>query len=57
MTKEILKCQKCNSYTLKDHCPKCDGKTISPKPAKFSPEDKFGKYRRAYKQSQPSQSL
>ncbi|MEK6856768.1 MAG: RNA-protein complex protein Nop10 [Nanoarchaeota archaeon] len=57
MTKEIFKCQKCNAYTLKDNCPKCNHKTISPKPAKFSPEDKFGKYRRAYKQSQSSQSL
>lgn len=54
MTKEILKCPNCNAYTLKDHCPKCDNKTISPKPAKFSPEDKFGKYRREYKEKYKS---
>ena len=59
MTKEILKCFNCNVYTLKDHCPKCNGKTASSKPAKFSLEDKFGKHRRLYKQKYglPSQSL
>lgn len=46
---EILKCPKCNIYTLKDICDKCDTKTLSPKPAKFSIEDKQGYYRRLYK--------
>lgn len=54
MTREILKCQVCNVYTLKDHCPECNGKTISTKPAKFSPEDKFGKQRREYKKKYKS---
>lgn len=30
----------------------CDKKTISPKPAKYSPEDKYGKYRRIAKKQQ-----
>ncbi len=47
--KHILKCPKCNSYTLKDKCPKCETKTVSSKPPKFSPEDKYGKYRREEK--------
>ena len=47
MAKNILKCVKCDSYTLKNiHC---NNETINPKPAKYSPEDKFGKYRRVAK--------
>lgn len=46
MSKEILKC--CN-YTLQKNCPICGKKTYSPKPAKYSPEDKYGKYRRLAK--------
>ncbi len=47
MTRHILKCVVCGSYTMKEiHCGK---KTISPKPMKYSPEDKYGKYRRQVK--------
>jgi len=47
MAKSILKCIKCGSYTLKDkHCGK---ETINPKPAKYSPEDKYQDYRMKYK--------
>ncbi|MBS3151623.1 nucleolar RNA-binding Nop10p family protein [Candidatus Woesearchaeota archaeon] len=53
MTKEILKCFNCNVYTLKDLCPKCSNKTTSPKPAKFSLEDKTGVWRREYKRRYP----
>lgn len=45
----ILKCNKCKKYTLKEYCPDCNTKTISPKPAKFSPEDKWGFWRRKAK--------
>jgi len=54
MTLEILKCIKCNNYTLKNKCPKCSSDTITPKPAKFSIEDKYGKYRRIQKQRMES---
>jgi rRNA maturation protein Nop10 len=30
----------------------CGKKTIAPKPAKYSPEDKYGKYRRMAKKQQ-----
>ncbi len=46
--KKILKCIKCGKYTMKEIC-SCGEKTISPKPAKYSPEDKFGEYRRLAK--------
>jgi len=49
MKKEILKCDKCLKYTIKNPCPDCNSNTLSPKPAKFSIEDKYGKYRRIAK--------
>ncbi|MDD5331346.1 MAG: RNA-protein complex protein Nop10 [Candidatus Nanoarchaeia archaeon] len=45
----MLYCKKCDIYTLKENCPKCKQKTMSNKPAKFSIEDKYGKYRRIAK--------
>ncbi|MCD6478080.1 MAG: RNA-protein complex protein Nop10 [Candidatus Aenigmarchaeota archaeon] len=47
----IKKCFHCGIYTLKDRCPKCGGETRTPHPPKFSPEDKYGKYRLIAKQS------
>ncbi len=49
MTKEILICEKCSKFTMNKDC-SCGGNVINPKPAKWSPEDKWGEYRRAYKQ-------
>ncbi len=48
MAKEILKCTVCNIYTLK--AIHCNQKAITIKPAKYSPEDKWGHYRRQYKE-------
>jgi H/ACA ribonucleoprotein complex subunit 3 len=45
MRKQILFCHACKKFTLKESC-SCGSKTISLRPAKFSPEDKWGKYRR-----------
>ena len=45
-----MKCSKCSQYTIKEKC--CDVKTINPKPAKYSPEDKYGDYRRTVKKSE-----
>lgn len=42
----MRKCLDCKIYTFKDSCPKCGKKTVSPIPPPFSPEDKYGKYRR-----------
>lgn len=52
MNREILKCSKCDTYTLKENCPKCGEKTLSPKPARFSPQDKWGEWRRKAKKEQ-----
>ncbi|RLG16695.1 RNA-protein complex protein Nop10 [Nanoarchaeota archaeon] len=42
----IRYCPSCKRYTLKENCPSCGGKTILRVPPKFSPEDKYAKYRR-----------
>jgi len=42
-------CPECKKYTLKDLCPLCKVRTVNPHPPKFSPEDKYGKYRRLIK--------
>ncbi len=51
MKTEILRCPVCGSFTLKASCPQCQRRSLSPKPAKFSIEDKWGKYRRIGKQN------
>lgn len=48
MANHILKCKDCGKYTLKPKCP-CGGEALSPIPAKYSPEDPYGKYRREAK--------
>ena len=45
----MLKCTACGHYTLKAQCPTCGGKAVEPGPAKYSPEDHYGKYRRMAK--------
>lgn len=49
MNREILKCSNCNIYTMKEYCGNCNEKTLSPKPARFSLEDKWGYWRRKAK--------
>jgi H/ACA ribonucleoprotein complex subunit 3 len=49
MAKKILQCPKCSTYTMKDKCPNCGTSTVQPKPAKWSPEDKYGDLRRKAK--------
>jgi H/ACA ribonucleoprotein complex subunit 3 len=50
MRSKIKKCRVCDLYTLKDVCPACGESTSQTKPARFSPEDRYGKYRRALRQ-------
>jgi len=46
----LRKCGQCSKYTLnQEKCPYCGGKVRIPHPAKFSPQDKYAKYRRAMK--------
>jgi H/ACA ribonucleoprotein complex subunit 3 len=45
----LRKCSSCREYTLKEPCPKCGGSTFMTMPAKYSPEDRYGEYRRRLK--------
>ncbi len=50
--KSIIKvCTQHNSiiYTMNNLCPKCGADTINSAPPPFSPEDKYGDYRRKTK--------
>ena len=46
MKSSIRKCPKCGRYSLEMRCQDCDVDTITSHPAKYSPDDKYGKYRR-----------
>jgi H/ACA ribonucleoprotein complex subunit 3 len=50
MSRHILKCVKCNNYTMKQICPKCGEKAVSVIPLKYSPDDRMAKYRRMAKE-------
>ena len=41
----LFKCASCSSYTMGDTCPKCGGATVMAAPAKYSPDDKYARYR------------
>ncbi|MDQ3909029.1 MAG: RNA-protein complex protein Nop10 [Thermoproteota archaeon] len=41
----VRKCPSCNTYTLKHNCPKCNSITMDPHPPKYSPDDKYVRYR------------
>ena len=42
---QLRKCSICNIYTLKQKCKKCGEKTQLSHPSKFSPDDKYLRYR------------
>ena len=46
---QLRMCPNCNKYTLKNECLHCKITTKSAHPAKFSPDDKYLKYRTAEK--------
>ena len=48
---QLRKCPECGSYTLKDVCQKCEQTTKTVHPAKFSPDDRYLRYRIAEKEN------
>jgi len=48
---KINKCVECSTYTLGQTCPRCNGHARVAAPAKYSPQDPYGKYRRLMKES------
>ena len=52
----IRKCSVCGEYTLRiDACHHCGGALRNPHPAKFSPEDKYSRFRLALKLSEKAE--
>ena len=47
---KINKCAGCGRYTLKKNCPGCGSTAHHVRPAKYSPEDAYGRYRRMMKE-------
>ncbi|MEM3852661.1 MAG: RNA-protein complex protein Nop10 [Methanomassiliicoccales archaeon] len=43
----IRRCPKCGRYTLADACPEDRTQTRNTAPPRYSPQDRYAKYRRA----------
>lgn len=41
----MMKCVECGRYTLAETCPSCGRKTVTVHPARYSPDDKYARYR------------
>jgi len=50
MRTSIRVCRECRRYTLHGTCPQCGRPAVSPLPPRYSPEDRYGDYRRRLKQ-------
>jgi H/ACA ribonucleoprotein complex subunit 3 len=46
MTRLIRRCPDDDTYTLQSRCPVCGRPTVTPHPASYSPEDRYGRFRR-----------
>ncbi|MCQ2086013.1 MAG: ribosome biogenesis protein [archaeon] len=42
----IRKCPKCGRYSTEVACAGCKTRTVSAHPPRYSPDDRYGKYRR-----------
>ena len=51
----MLKCAECGRYTMAEKCPSCGGKTITVHPARYSPDDKYARYRSPMAYQRPGQ--
>jgi H/ACA ribonucleoprotein complex subunit 3 len=49
MKMKMKKCRSCGEYTIQTTCPYCGGDVGEVYPPRYSPEDKYGKYRRLLK--------
>jgi len=46
MKSMLMRCIVCKRYTMGDRCPSCGASAERRAPARYSPQDRFGKYRR-----------
>jgi len=47
----VFQCKSCDIFTISKECPNCSSNTSNPLPPRFSPQDKYGKYRRMLKEN------
>ena len=47
----VFQCKSCDIFTISKECPHCFSNTSNPLPPRFSPQDKYGKYRRMLKEN------
>lgn len=47
---EIMQCQSCKKHTIKETC--CETAPAPVTPMRYSPEDKYGSYRRKAKEAE-----
>ena len=41
----LMVCRSCGTYTMKEACAKCGTATVIAHPARFSPDDRYARYR------------
>ena len=41
----MVKCVGCGTYTLSEKCPRCGAHTATVHPARYSPDDRYARYR------------
>jgi len=41
----MLRCPQCGTYTISEKCPRDGNKTVSVHPARYSPDDRYARYR------------
>jgi H/ACA ribonucleoprotein complex subunit 3 len=50
MRTAIRRCKSCDVFTMKEECTECGSQTVMALPPRYSPEDKYGDYRRKLKE-------
>jgi H/ACA ribonucleoprotein complex subunit 3 len=49
MKTSLRRCPACQEYSLEERCARCGAATLVPVPPRYSPEDRYGEYRRRLK--------
>lgn len=52
----MLKCSNCGHYTMQEVCPRCGGAAVTAHPARYSPDDRYARYRSPLAYAEESQS-
>ena len=50
---QLRRCSACRAYTIREACPRCKADASLAHPARFSPDDKYARYRLASRYQKP----